>query len=265
MKKIIFSIFFAGSTVSTFSQVEIINEDFQSGIPTNWTIVNHDSNTPVDAAYTNAWIATTDPANSLDTVASSTSYFNPIGTANRWLITPPLSLGAFGNFVSWKAKSHDASYPDDYLVLVSTTDNQIASFQDTIGYVQQENFEWTFRKVNLTEQGYLSPNIYIAFVDVAYDGYRLYMDSIIVTKEDPVSVQELNQTQFEIFPNPVSSHLTIKSQFPITAVRVYSTTGQLLLEEKTSGINVSNLTEGVYYIEVTSNGFTTTKQFIKER
>ena len=116
-------------------------------------------------------------------MASATSYFSPIDTAYRWLITPALNLGAFGNKISWSAKSHDPSYPDDYLVLVSHTDAEPSSFTDTIGNIEEENFEWTNRSVDLSQNGYDDSTIYIAFVLRTFDGFMLYLDDFLVEKD----------------------------------------------------------------------------------
>lgn len=247
-----------------FGQVDLLNEDFQSGMPVNWSIVNNDANTPVNPIFTNAWITTTDPENDQDTVAASTSYFETAGTASRWLITPPLALGAYGNYISWKAKSHDASYPDDYLVLISTTNTDLASFTDTIGLVQEENFEWTKREVDLSLEGYSSQSIYVAFINNTVDGFMLYMDSIHVVKEDPVSITELHTFEFSVYPNPASEQIQIVSPFTITSVKIINTAGQVVLKEKNKTITVSSLDAGVYYIETLVNGYAVTRKFVKE-
>ena len=108
------------SSLNTFAQTTIISEDFQSGIPVSFSIVDNDGLTPNSAVaeYTSAWISIADPEDNMNMVAGSTSFFEPVGEADRWLITPLLVLGNYGNSISWDAKSHDASFPDDYLVLV---------------------------------------------------------------------------------------------------------------------------------------------------
>ena len=142
-------------SVQIQAQTPILSTDFQSGIPSNYTLLNLDAAAPHPQVleFASGWITTPDPENSADTVAAVSSYFENADTANRWLITPALSLGSFGNFLHWEAKSHDPSYPDDYLVLVSTTTNDPTAFTDTIGSVQEENFEWTNREINLFTQG----------------------------------------------------------------------------------------------------------------
>lgn len=264
MKNIITVCFLVVSSL-VFAQVEILNEDFQSGIPLNWTVIDNDLLTPVDPDYSAAWISITDPENDQDTVAASTSYFTAAGDASRWLITPSLSLGAYGNFVSWKAKSHDASFPDDYVVLVSTTDNQLTSFTDTIGYVQEENFEWTFREADLSASGYNSQDIYIAFVNTTSDGFKLYVDSIIVEKENTSTVNELaSAIDLSVYPNPATDQIHIQSPYMISSIRIMDASGKIVIKEKNSTVNVSSLSTGFYYVESLINGYSITRKFFKQ-
>jgi hypothetical protein len=244
-----------------FSQISLLQTDFEMGIPLNYTLINNDSNNPDPAVseYTAAWISCVDPENSEDTVASSTSFFSPAGTADRWLITPSLNLGNYGNFLSWEAKSQDASYPDNYLVLVSTTDMSMGSFTDTIGFVQEENADWTTRQVDLSEAGYNGQTLYIAFVLTTEDGFKLYLDDILVSKEDPVNFKELSE-HFIVYPNPANEILHISAPSPLIKVSVFSTDGRKVFESSESSLNISSLTNGHYVLTVcTDRGISSQK------
>ncbi|MFO0494800.1 MAG: choice-of-anchor J domain-containing protein [Flavobacteriia bacterium] len=241
----------------SWTQTDILLTDFQAGIPSNYSIVNNDGLIPdvQVSEYTSAWIVVPDPDNITDSVASSTSFFNPIGTADRWLITPPLSLGAYGNSIEWQGKSKDASYPDDYLVLVSTTDADLTSFTDTIGYIIEENFEWTTRSVNLSSNGYNNQTVYVAFRNITEDGFKLYIDDIHVWVEDPANIEELSAVSITVFPNPVKDVLTIESNSTIEKVLLTDLNGNLLFDSNSSTLDLSKLSTGFYNLHVvTQNG-----------
>jgi hypothetical protein len=254
------------STISLKAQVIVFSENFQTGMPSNFTIVDNDGNMPAFNVqeFTSAWITTLDPENGLDTIAASTSFFSPQDTANRWLITPPISTGAFGNYFSWEAKSHDASYPDDYLVLISNTNNQIESFTDTIGFVIQENFEWTYREVDLSEQGYDNQTVYIAFVNVTYDGFKLYIDDLEMRSEDVTGVFDVNKSDFVLYPNPANDIITISSDLDIESIEILTSAGQIVLSSNTKSVDVNNLTPGIYYARVSSSEAISVIKFIKK-
>jgi hypothetical protein len=249
------------------AQTAILSTDFESGIPVDYALVDNDGFTPASqvSEYTAAWITVTDPDNSANNIAASTSFFDPTGTANRWMITPALTLGAYGNYISWNARSHDASFPDDYLVLVSTTDDALESFTDTIGYVQEENNDWTTREVNLSEQGYDDQTIYVAFINTTNDGFKLYMDSLEVWKEDPVGVNELNVNKSVVYPNPFKEKVSVRSELLIASIWLTDLSGKRLLEKDNSiEITTETLPSGVYLISIqTIDGKIETQRIIK--
>ncbi|MFK7785359.1 MAG: hypothetical protein AB8B56_09595, partial [Crocinitomicaceae bacterium] len=61
---------FAISSFTASSQTEILNEDFQSGLPATFTIVDNDGLTPnaATAHFTDAWTLLPDPLDTMDTV-----------------------------------------------------------------------------------------------------------------------------------------------------------------------------------------------------
>jgi hypothetical protein len=264
---VLFLVIVCFATLQLNAQTSLLSTDFESGIPAEYSIVDNDGLIPDAqvAEYTSAWITVEDPNNNLNTIAASTSFFDPVGTASRWLITTALPLGAFGNFISWSARSHDASFPDDYLVKVSTTDEELLSFTDTIGYVQEENNDWTYRSVNLSEEGYDGQTVYIAFINTTNDGFKLYLDSIEVWKEDPVGILELNSTSTTIYPNPFQHKLVIQTNQLISKISLRDLSGKLLLtKEDSHEIATETLPSGVYLISIVMmDGKIETQRLIK--
>lgn len=247
------------------AQTPILSTDFQTGIPSNYTLLNLDAQAPHPQVleFASGWITTPDPENTVDTVAAVSSYFENADTADRWLITPALTLGSFGNFINWEAKSHDPSYPDDYLVLVSTTTNDTAAFTDTIGSVQEENFEWTFREVNLSTAGYNDSTIYIAFVLRTFDGFKLYLDDIEVRKDDPVGFAEHPTFTFEVYPNPSNDVINIQVSQDFQRLELTSPSGILIRTSEESSMNINDLKPGPYFLTIYSNGQSLTKRIVK--
>lgn len=248
------------------AQTIVLSEEFTNGIPTTWSLIDNDNNT-VDASvseYTEAWIAKADPENNTDTVASSTSFFSPIDRADRWLITPGLDLGTFGNLIAWQTKSHDPSYPEDYKVLISTTDTQISSFTDTLALVSDATPFWTEYEFNLSDLGYNGSTIYVAFVLTTFDGFKLYLDDVLVTKEDPVSVDEIYaESSISCYPNPTSDLITVKSEENLS-FSVHTLNGK---EVKTGTTNtplsIAELENGIYMVRVLIKDGVAVKRIVK--
>lgn len=263
--KLLASILFILVFVQYQAQTNLLQTDFQTGIPSNYTLLNLDAAAPHPQvlAYASGWITTPDPENNADTVAAVSSYFEDADTANRWLITPQLQLGSFGNFISWEAKSHDPSFPDDYLVLVSTSTNDPSAFTDTIGFVQQENFEWTFREFNLSGAGYNDSAIYVAFVLRTYDGFKLYLDDIQVRKDDPVGLIENKPFEFIVYPNPSSDQVSIQNVKDLLFVEILDVHGKALLSSLQSSVEVSSLLPGTYLFKCYTSRGIYMQRFIK--
>ena len=238
---------------TSLSQVVSYNEDFQNGLPLDYTIVDNDGLTvnPSVSDFSSAWHAFVDPMDPLDTIVGSTSYFEPAGQADRWLITPAITLGTFGNILYWEAMSQDASYPDGYKVLISTTTADIASFSDTVFSITGELAEWTSREVNLSDEGYNNQTVFLAFVNRTTDGFKLYLDDIKVEIEDPVALIEKNKKSFIVYPNPATNLLNVDGE-GIIQLQLIDLTGRVLATTNNNYLDVKDLNSGEYLIRVES-------------
>ena len=87
------------------------------------------------------------------------------------------------------------------------------------------------------------------------------IDSSLVT-----GMNEVHETQFQVYPNPVQSILYFTGKEQINEVRIYDISGNLILSSShtLNQIEVSELSVGVYFIQIqTQNGISVNK-FIKE-
>ncbi|MDC0100311.1 T9SS type A sorting domain-containing protein [Crocinitomicaceae bacterium] len=251
-------------SINVSAQTQVYGEDFQNGLPVNYTIFDNDGFTP-DASvieFADAWISLTDPVDSTDSIVGSTSFFDPVGQADRWLITPSIVLGSYGNSIFWDAKSHDPSFPDDYMVLASKTDAQIASFTDTLLNISDESAEWNYHELNLSEAGLDGETVHIAFVNRTNDGFKLYLDSISVWKEDPVGLSSLVTFEVNVYPNPTNGKVNIGGDFDF--VTVYSSTGAFVFESISNLIDLSSFDSGIYLFRVQSGDSVYRTRVVKE-
>jgi hypothetical protein len=83
-----------------------------------------------------------------------------------------------------------------------------------------------------------------------------------------LGLQEIAENSFSLYPNPVNTTLNINYKNAIDTVEIYSTTGQLLLAEKPNtdraSVNIEKLSAGIYYINVSSDGYAKQIKIIKE-
>lgn len=265
-RKILSLIAFAISTTA-FSQVEILNEDFNNGIPSSWQVITRDSYIPHSnvSEYTQAWIGTDSPTDPSDKCISTTSYFTTAGKADRWIITDAISLGQSGNYMNFKAMSLDPSFPDSYKVMISTS-REIDSFTTTVRTIAMEVDQWFERDISLNGIGFEGKTIYLAFVNTSSNGFKLFIDDLTVRKDDPLSTELIDNIQLSVYPNPTQDFLHISTELPVSTISIYSIEGKIVKEnEASSVVDVSQLPEGNYFIQLKySNGQHITRQFIKK-
>ena len=85
-----------------------------------------------------------------------------------------------------------------------------------------------------------------------------------------LSVNDYNLTGISIYPNPTSGELTIRSKSVINTIEIFDINGRLLSSEQVSNsqfeyqLDVSKLSQGVYFLEIQSNERKEIRKFIKK-
>jgi hypothetical protein len=82
----------------------------------------------------------------------------------------------------------------------------------------------------------------------------------------PLSIEESTANLFSIYPNPTNGLLIINSASTVSEISVYNNLGQLLLtSEKTDQVDISSLSDGIYFVKIKAeNGQTETKKVVKK-
>ncbi len=115
----------------------------------------------------------------------------------------------------------------------------------------------------------------IALGDVIENTADIYFDfnaAIVTNTVSTTVVENLGVDEFgldgmvQIYPNPVSSTLQIKTSKTISFEKaaVYSTLGKLILETSENQINIETLSAGIYFVEVATDKGSITKKIVKE-
>ncbi len=259
MKIVVLSILI--SLVSSFSaQVTVFNDDFSTGISASWTLLKVDANTcvPSATAYNTGWISVG------DSMIGSCSNFSPAGTADRWIISPVLALGAYGNLISWRAMSFDPSFPDAYEVLISTTGTNTADFTENIYSQTAETPEWDSTEINLSLLGHNAQNIYVAFRHKSVDKNILFVDNVKIVKESSVGLTQNTVAQFKVYPNPAQDVITIQAKNTPTCIELFTTNGvKVAIVAQQNTLDISQLQAGVYFLTVVIDGQTSTQKISK--
>jgi hypothetical protein len=115
--------------------------------------------------------------------AYSTSWYEPVGMADDWLVTPQITLGPSSD-LSWETWAPDAAYPDGYEVRISTAGPDVAGFManPALFTIADEASTFTSHTVDLAAAGYMNEAVYIAFRNNSNDEFVLVVDDVQVTE-----------------------------------------------------------------------------------
>ena len=189
MRLLLSTILVACFVYATDSQV-ILFEDFNNtggSPPAGWTTIDGDLGIPDPnlgwGTAPTAWQIREDfdTTGMNDSVAVSTSWYNPVVQCDDWLITPQIMLGSSSE-VRWQAKAQDPGYPDGYELRISTSTPTIPGFNanPALFTIAAENSTTTSRTVNLATAGYSNQNVYLAWRNISTDEFVLVIDNVLV-------------------------------------------------------------------------------------
>ncbi len=243
--------FLAISFAGSINAQVLLNETFSNlnGVfPVGWTRFNVDALIPnTNVAYVNnAWIVRDDLDLPADTVAISTSWYTPAGTANDWMFTPAVTLPAVGAAVlTFEGKAYDPTYADGYEVRIMnaapTAGNILTS--TVLLTIPAETDAFSARSVSLS--AYAGQTVYIGFRNNSTDMFVLAIDDVkvenFITPTPEVSITRVTPGQYTAIPKgQVTS-------FPVSAVVNNSGTGAAAtINLTTSVFKLPNTTTPVY-------------------
>jgi hypothetical protein len=213
MKKLLaglLAVILAVTTFTSSAQV-IFSEDFVNGIPGTWTTIDNDgftvhANLSTLFGATSSWVGNEDFGTPGDTVAMSTSWYNPANTSDDWLISPQIALTS-NNTLSWGEQALDASYRDGYELRISTTTPDTSGFNANpplLTVPEANGAAWLSQTLDLQAAGYANQNIYLAWINNSTDKFILMIDDIVVAANLPNDVAASNPVLSEYTSIPLS-------------------------------------------------------------
>lgn len=101
----------------------------------------------------------------------------------------------------------------------------------------------------------------VKYLNPSFD--ECFPDHLMTSINKNIEISKVN-----IYPNPVKDFINIHlGNFENSSIEIINITGQVTyrkeLNEKISQIDVSDYPEGVYFIRITGEDFTTTKKIVK--
>jgi hypothetical protein len=288
------TVYYVNSTDSAAFNIQVEDIDGlttnNNGVPTDFGVVyslNTDTNNSGAPTGDNYYLPWEDPLNG-DTAFFwyATSWFNPAGQANNWLMFGPLTIPGTGATMMWYER-HNPAYRDGYKVYATTNPSTPVTFFDFVDpafYTLADAYPsptyatdttWVLRTVNIPAT-YNGLPIYIGFNHDANDMDVLHIDEITVI-ESPVSVNEIAKDGVSLFqnqPNPAKNFTAISYSLKtpsMVTLNVYDVTGRTIMSvnegSKNSGnhnlrIDTRAMQAGVYYYSLNAGGTVISKRMV---
>ena len=191
MKKILLT-FIAVAGLASMSSAQLAMTNFNTGLPAGWSMIKVDNNTPdatllnatiVTALTTNAWMTRYRAAS--DSCMLTTSLFNPVGTADRWLITPSFTVTDAKTIIKWTDVEGISGPADSVEVWVSpTAGNTVASFTTKVysgpvaNYATDISGNLIYVLKGATLSAFNGQTITVAFRNHSYNKGTLRLDDV---------------------------------------------------------------------------------------
>ena len=91
------------------------------------------------------------------------------------------------------------------------------------------------------------------------------MTASYIKVANPNSIEDVASSTIAIYPNPTFGQLSISNDAQtIQSVSIYNLSGALLfITQETENIDISHLTTGIYFVQITTNNGVVTRQIVK--
>ena len=181
--------------------------------------------------------------------------------------------GSIEGYLNGLGSQAQFSYPSGIAVDLYGGLYVVEEYNHTVRKIKSSGDVTTFAG---TEPGFLDGTVDVAkffqpcgiFIDNSSNVYIADQSNQRIRKITSNSLSDTTNllTQFTIYPNPTSGHLSINldENTELKQINIYSNLGQLIKTDNSSIINVSNLSSGTYLIEVITDKGESTKSFIKQ-
>lgn len=261
--------------------IEEFENNWKNGL---WVVENP------DASYT--WRTTLAPHHHPNNQAAAIQLTNysPANNQRDELVSPIFDMPSSGQIVmdfdlSYRKRSGIASHQDTLYIfiqqgcngmrdtLVMLSGNELAVSNSAFpNFVPSNSEDW--KRLEFVMNDYYAEDITVVFESVNRAGNHIYIDNfrIYETNNPPVSLLDQELPIVEIYPNPTLNKFVIEIKnvqfYQSLNLEITNVLGQtiktVLIENANQMVDVTNLSSGVYFIQLNINGTKTTTRLVIE-
>lgn len=166
-----------------------------------------------------------------------------------WFISPLFELGTGSSFSLYVLTTNDQWGLEEYKVLISTTNNDPASFT-VLG--AQANAPATWTQITKDLSAYDGQNVYLAVNYVGTDNFAFMIDNLVLTTTI-TGVNEEVAHNVTVFPNPATEVLNV-NYAEGAEISVLNILGEVVINinnaSEYNALDVSSLEAGTYFVRV---------------
>lgn len=194
-------------------------------------------------------------------------------TNDDWLVSPVIALGTTNNELRFWVKSMSDSYGlEKYRVGIyvgTGTPTSTADFAVISGIPPLNAPYGTWQEKIYSLNAYSNQSIRVGIRCVSADAYMFMVDDFSVTSSN-LRTDEFFANKFKTYPNPVNDVVTISNNdnVLVSEVTINDINGRIIKTLKVNNIsevqmNVSDLTSGVYFMNIITDSGKAVKKFVK--
>jgi hypothetical protein len=116
----------------------------------------------------------------------------------------------------------------------------------------------------------ITKDLWTAYEPGEFDGctdayYGQTEDYSLTVTDAPLGLDDVQQSQFTLYPNPTSDVVTVQAVKEISTITVYNNTGQLVAQSNSNQLSLLKAASGIYILKVEfADGSTSAQKIIKK-
>lgn len=279
MRKILLFGTLLGACVTMNAQTVVWSDNFDDQDITNWTLVDVDEDT-----YN--WSAVQIQDNGGNPVgtpvlrsASWVSDGTELGlalTPDNWAVTPAIDLSSFAMgaeiSLNWKAMAVDADYDaENYTVYVGASSDYEDLLTSDVTFTEVLSGVNTLTDRSLDISSFAGQTVYVGFRHHnVTNEFTMELDDISVKEGEVAGTNQILASKLSVYPNPANNVVNIDNNenILVSAVSIVDLNGRTVKSVKFDGvsnaqINISDLSSGMYMMNISSDKGMTTKKIVK--
>jgi hypothetical protein len=244
-----------------FSGVTFAN----SGVAKSFQVFNATTTVaPLTPTATSNWTARTGDKHMVCFAASTAPALN-----NDWLISPQMALGSAGNVLTFWAKSCDAAYGLEKFKVGISAGNATTgvTLLSTGTVITPSTAVWT-QYTYTVPTSFNGQSVYFSINCISDDQFGFAVDDFKVTTTGTLNTESFAKNNFTVYPNPATDIINISNLngLEITKSTITDINGRIVKEinSSISAINISDLTSGLYFLNVTTTTSNGTVKIVKK-